>query len=570
MSPVSHGRPPRGHPRPAGQRTDRVSQNRGASAGGPRSTLGRSSGTRTVVRPWAGAPRGDRGRGFAGLSAARTLVGKPVEVTIVDQRNFHTFQPLLYEVATAGLEAGDVAYPIRSIFGRADNVTLPLRHRDRSRLGARGQVAARGRPDRAPLRLAHRGQRGHGQVLRRPGRRRVQPSPLHPHRCPAPARPRAPAVRGRPTTTPGAADGGPLTFVVVGGGPTGVEVAGALAELLDVAVRHDGFRFDRQTARIVWSTDSTGCSPRSGVGRRLRRRDPRPAAGSSSVWATWSRSVTDRASSSTTATRIATQTVVWAGGVTVEGTVAARLGTPTGARRAAGGRGRPLPARPAGRLRGRRRRRRAPWGRIKDAGRAARSWPRWPSSRAPTPPADPQPASRAARPSRSATRTRASWPPSGAGRPSPSSPGAIIVRGTLGWLAWLGLHLVYLIGFRNRIVVLVNWSWRYLSWGSGPRIIVGDELESGGDRSRRGGPTGTDDRAADRRAARPGQPAAGTVSRWKRPRGDRPQGAPAVRPGRASRCPAPLTPCCRATARRPGRWPTGTRWSTPSTTTSSS
>ena len=50
-------------------------------------------------------------------------------------------------------------------------------------------------------------------------------------------------------------------------------------------------------------------------------------------------------------------------------------------------------------------------------------------------------------------------------------------RGTLGWLAWLGLHLVYLIGFRNRIVVLVNWSWRYLSWGSGPRVIVGDDLE---------------------------------------------------------------------------------------------
>ena len=50
-----------------------------------------------------------------------------------------------------------------------------------------------------------------------------------------------------------------------------------------------------------------------------------------------------------------------------------------------------------------------------------------------------------------------------------------VLRGTLGWLAWLGLHLVYLVGFRNKIVVFVNWSWRYLSWGSGPRIIVGEE-----------------------------------------------------------------------------------------------
>ena len=64
------------------------------------------------------------GAGFGGLSAARALAGTQVAVTIVDQRNFHTFQPLLYEVATAGLDTGDVAYPIRAIFGRSDNVTF--------------------------------------------------------------------------------------------------------------------------------------------------------------------------------------------------------------------------------------------------------------------------------------------------------------------------------------------------------------------------------------------------------------------------------------------------------------
>ncbi|HMK99674.1 MAG TPA: NAD(P)/FAD-dependent oxidoreductase, partial [Acidimicrobiales bacterium] len=53
-------------------------------------------------------------------------------------------------------------------------------------------------------------------------------------------------------------------------------------------------------------------------------------------------------------------------------------------------------------------------------------------------------------------------------------PGLPVIRGTLGWLAWLGLHLVYLIGFRNRLVVLVNWSWRYFDWPSGPRLIVSD------------------------------------------------------------------------------------------------
>jgi len=49
-----------------------------------------------------------------------------------------------------------------------------------------------------------------------------------------------------------------------------------------------------------------------------------------------------------------------------------------------------------------------------------------------------------------------------------------VIRGLLGWLSWLGLHIVYLIGFRNRVVVLINWTWRYFSWPSGPRLIVSD------------------------------------------------------------------------------------------------
>ena len=56
-------------------------------------------------------------------------------------------------------------------------------------------------------------------------------------------------------------------------------------------------------------------------------------------------------------------------------------------------------------------------------------------------------------------------------------PSGVLVKGTLGWLSWLSLHLVYLVGFRNKLIVLVNWSWRYLSWGSGPRVIVDDDLE---------------------------------------------------------------------------------------------
>src|SRR5271154_1097884 len=64
------------------------------------------------------------GAGFAGLSAVRHLRDRPVTITVVDHHNFHTFQPLLYQVATAGLDPADVAYPVRTIFGRDDNVVF--------------------------------------------------------------------------------------------------------------------------------------------------------------------------------------------------------------------------------------------------------------------------------------------------------------------------------------------------------------------------------------------------------------------------------------------------------------
>jgi NADH dehydrogenase len=66
------------------------------------------------------------GAGFGGLAAAKRLAGQPVDVTIIDQRNYHLFQPLLYQVATAALSPADVAWPIRSIFARSPNIRVVL------------------------------------------------------------------------------------------------------------------------------------------------------------------------------------------------------------------------------------------------------------------------------------------------------------------------------------------------------------------------------------------------------------------------------------------------------------
>ena len=431
------------------------------------------------------------GAGFAGLSAARTLVAKPFEVTILDQRNFHTFQPLLYEVATAGLDAGDVAYPIRAVFGHDDNVSVRFAKvtgvdwEDRlvalegsgpvpfdSLIVASGATVGYFGVEGAsefsfPLYTLTDARRLRDHVLRRLEQadhvlRHLEQAD---HVLPRP---------GQADADPESAPAGPLTFVVVGGGPTGVEVAGALAELLDLAVRHDGFRFSRSDARIVvvdgqdrlltpFAPSAAAYAADTLVGRGVELRLGRTVE-----------EVTDRCVELDDGTQIATQTVIWAGGVTVAGTVASRLGIATGpgGRLEVGpdlsldGRGDAYAVGDAAAV---------PWGdgsgricpqlaqvAIQSGAHAAR-----------------QVINRSEGRPTVAFRYRDKGIMATLGRRAAITefPGGTLIKGTVGWLAWLGLHLVYLIGYRNRIIVLVNWAWRYLSWGSGPRVIVGDMLE---------------------------------------------------------------------------------------------
>lgn len=413
------------------------------------------------------------GAGFGGLSAARALIGKDVGVTIVDQRNFHTFQPLLYEVATAGLDSGDVAYPIRVIFGKADNVAFRMAavtgvDWDRcevllagthplpfdSLIVASGATAKFfGIPGASehsfPLYTLTDARRLRDHILRR-----LEDVDAHPE---------------------GAAARGALTFVVVGGGPTGVEVAGALAELLDVAVRHDGFRFDRSAGRIILvdaldrlltpfreSASEYAAATLAGRGIELRLGH-------------LVKVVRDNSVELEDGTVIPTRTVVWAGGVTVEHTVAGEIDAPTG---------------PNGRLVVGHDLAVAGHGDVYAVGDAAAVL--WGGTGPEANTVCPQVAQVAIQSGAHAARQilakQAGRPPvpfaykdkgimATIGRRAAVTQfrGGRVIRGTLGWLAWLGLHLFYLVGFRNKIVVFINWSWRYLSWGSGPRIIVSEE-----------------------------------------------------------------------------------------------
>jgi NADH dehydrogenase len=408
------------------------------------------------------------GAGFAGLNAGRALAGRDVLVTIVDQHNFHTFQPLLYEVATAGLDPADVAYPVRTVFGKAHNVTfrhgrvtevdtarLVVRLGDGSELAydhlvvASGAAAAFfGVPGAAehtrPLYTLGDARRLRNDLLRDLERVDARPADYN--------------------------DGAPV-FVVVGGGPTGVETAGALVELLDASVRNDRLRLDRARTRVVLVDAAdrvlTAFAPKASRYAEdiLRSRGVEVRLGEPVG------EITPEGVRLRSGEWIAATAVVWAGGITVEGTLAATL--PAKAER--GGR---VHVEPDLSLAGH--------PEIFVAGDAA-AVPEGPGRDR----SAPQVAQVAIQSGRHAGRQilrRIEGLPTtpfryrdkgimatiGRRAAVAQLPGVPVIRGSLGWLCWLGLHLLYLVGFRNRLIVLINWSWRYLDWPSGPRLIVAD------------------------------------------------------------------------------------------------
>lgn len=188
------------------------------------------------------------GAGFAGLEAAKTLGGAPVDVTLVDRNNYHKFQPLLYEVAMAGLEPDDIAHNVRNIFQGEDNV--------RFRLGTVVGVDA----DARRLDLRDGGPLSYDYLILAAGAVSTDfgiPG-VREHGYPLKNIPDAVELRNRVLRQferydrqSGRVDAGMLTFVIVGGGPTGVEMAGALVELFDTL--NDDFRgFDtRAQSRCV-------------------------------------------------------------------------------------------------------------------------------------------------------------------------------------------------------------------------------------------------------------------------------------------------------------------------------
>lgn len=402
------------------------------------------------------------GAGFGGLAAARELAGR-CELTLVDRHNYNTFQPLLYQVATAGLDPGDVAHTVRTLCreqravrvleDRVDGVDLDTREvhladggalpYDALVLAAGARVSWFGVP----------GARQHAFALYT----LIDAMRLRSHilECFESAE-RDPAY----------ADDGALTFVVVGGGPTGVEMAGAMIELFHTVLARDFRRIDPACARVVvlemGSSLLAPFRPRS-RGRALdtlRTRGVEVRLGERVTAVEPSKVVL------ASGEVIPARTCVWTAGVQVHG-LADRLGLAQdrsgrilvahdlsvpghpdvfviGDLAAARGRdgallpqlapvaiqtGRHAGRQIARRLQGRPTRR----FRYVDKGTMA------------------------------AIGRRAAVADLRFG---------LSLTGTVAWLAWLFLHLLYLISFRRRFQVLVSWAWSYLAWDWGPRLVT--------------------------------------------------------------------------------------------------
>ena len=398
------------------------------------------------------------GAGFGGLAAAKELAHAPVHVTIVDRHNFHTFQPLLYQVATAGLNAADVAYAVRGIFHRQGNVSFRqgevvgvdwehnTLHLDNGELPFDHLIVAAGAT------AAYFGIEGAAE-----------------HALPLYVLEDAIALRNHvlarfeaADADPSLVDDGALCFVIVGGGPTGVEVAGALAELFARVLRKDFQDLDVRAARIVLvEMADTLLQPFSAASQRHARE--RLVDMGVEV-------LTNAAVERVTPTRVAlnsgrelrAHTLIWAAGVQAS-PLAGALGVPTGragrivvgpdlridghpnayaigdvaAITGVDGQLLPMVAQVA----------------IQSGRHAAREV------------AD-------GRHRQFRYRNKGIMATIGRRAAVAELPLHVRLSGTPAWMAWLGLHLVTLVGFRNRLSVFLNWAWNYVTWDRGPRLIV--------------------------------------------------------------------------------------------------
>jgi NADH:ubiquinone reductase (H+-translocating) len=446
-----------------------------------------------MARPNRGSPSGDPhrvvvvGGGFGGLQAVLKLRRLTVEVTLVDRRNFHLFQPLTYQVATGALSPGEIAYPLRAIFKHDRDVHVLMAEVDDFDLEARelqlSPAAGVPAPPKIPYDtlIVSGGSRysyfGHDEWSDHAAEVKSLESAL--------------TVRNRLLSAFEAAEwesdperrAALLTFVVVGAGPTGVEMAGQIGELARDTLRADFRRIDPRTARIllVEAVDrvlTTFPSSLSAKAAHSLEKLGVTVLTQRTVVGVDGEGVTIEHGGSEPE-RIPSRTVIWAAGVTAS-SLGTRLAELTGAESDRVGRvtvepDLTLPGHPEVFALGDMVRVRNPEGSSTALPGVA--------------PVAMQQGRYAAKVVRDRLRSRRT-PPfhyRDKGNLATIGRGAAVadikgfrLSGHIAWITWLVVHLWYLVGFQNRLVVLIRWTSSFFTHGRSARLITEPDAEGRG------------------------------------------------------------------------------------------
>jgi len=412
------------------------------------------------------------GSGFGGLNAAQTLANAPVSITVIDRKNHHTFQPLLYQVATAGLSPGEIAAPIRSILHRHKNLEVLMAEVTGFDLERRVvQTAVQDDPQNEVQEIpydflivaagASHAYFGHDdwEVLA-PGLKTIEDALEIRRRVLLAfelAERRASAGEGNT----------PLNFVVVGGGPTGVELAGTLAEICRHALAQDFRTIDPRRARIHLIEGGPHVLPAYPEDLSLSALEQLRRLGVEVLTSTMVTKV-EPGAIYMGETKMHADVILWAAGVAAS-PLGKKLGAP-----------------------------------IDRAGRVLVN----PDLSLPNHPEVFVIGDLAALKDKSGTllpgvapvailegRFVAKLIKKEIGGSSNSRPtfhyfdkgslatigrsaaiaqfGKIHISGFIAWLAWLFVHILFLIGFQNRILVFIQWAWSYFTYERSARLIIG-------------------------------------------------------------------------------------------------
>ena len=384
-------------------------------------------------------------------------------MTLIDRHNYNTFQPLLYQVATAGLDEGGVAHTIRATFAASANVEVQL-----------GTVVGVDFTERT-VHLEDSASLGYDFLILAAGATTDDfgiPG-VASHAFPLYTLSQAIQLRQHILTCfeaaerdPALVDEGALTCLIVGGGPTGVETAGTLAELFTKVLAKGYRRADVHRARVIVIEMGTELLANFRPASRQNAREALADRGVDVRFGERVSEVSARAVRLASGEEMLTRTVVWTAGVRANA-----LADLLGVKQSAGGRilvepDLSLPDRPevfvVGDIAAYRNRAEqllpqlapvAMQGGAHAGGQVMRRFRGQPTQHF-------------------QYRDKGTMATIGRHAAVADLPVGITLRGTIAWLAWLLLHLIYLMGFENRAQVLVQWAWNYTTWNWGPRLVI--------------------------------------------------------------------------------------------------